>query len=69
MIAVKKAFESHKFSSKILLQVHDELVFESPQDEIEVVSTVVRNSMENALKLDVPLVVEIGYGDSWLKAH
>ena len=51
----------------MLLQVHDELVFESPTDEIESVSELVRREMEHAAVLSVPLVVDIGVGDNWLE--
>jgi len=52
----------------MLLQVHDELVFEAPPDEIEPLTQVVREHMENVLELQVPLVVDIGVGPNWLEA-
>jgi DNA polymerase-1 len=51
----------------MLLQVHDELVFESPPEEIDRVSALVRREMEEAAELSVPLVVDIGIGDNWLE--
>jgi DNA polymerase-1 len=51
----------------MLLQVHDELVFEAPPDEIEAVTEVVQGQMEHAAVLSVPLVVDIGVGDNWLQ--
>jgi DNA polymerase-1 len=52
----------------MLLQVHDELVFEAPPDEIEPLSQLVRAQMENVTPLRVPLVVDIGTGPNWLEA-
>lgn len=53
----------------MIMQVHDELVFEVPQDEIPAVQTIVSHEMENALQLDVPVRVDMGIGDNWLDAH
>jgi DNA polymerase-1 len=55
-------------STSILLQVHDELVLEAPAEEVEAASTLVREKMEGAVSLDVPLVIDIGIGDNWLAA-
>jgi DNA polymerase-1 len=52
----------------MLLQVHDELVFEAPPEEIEAMSRLVRHHMENVVALQVPLVVDIGIGANWLEA-
>jgi DNA polymerase-1 len=52
----------------MLLQVHDELVFEVPAAEVEVMRGLVRTSMETVVQLDVPLVVDIGVGPNWLDA-
>jgi DNA polymerase-1 len=52
----------------MLLQVHDELVLEAPPNEVERVSAIVRQSMEQAAELSVPLVVDLGVGDNWLEA-
>jgi DNA polymerase-1 len=54
---------------KMLLQVHDELIFEVPEAELEQTSALVRHIMENVVKLDVPLVAEAGAGKSWAAAH
>jgi DNA polymerase-1 len=51
----------------MLLQVHDELVFESPQDEIDAARGLVGEEMENAAELSVPLVVDLGVGKNWLE--
>jgi len=53
----------------MLLQVHDELVFDVPKDEVEELQVLVKSEMENAFELGVPLVVEIGLGNNWLEAH
>jgi DNA polymerase-1 len=52
----------------MLLQVHDELVFESPLDELDEVKKVVKHEMENAAELSVPLVVDIGTGTNWVES-
>jgi len=53
----------------MLLQVHDELVFDVPKSELEDIKKLIKHEMENAHKMDVPLDVEIGVGDNWLEAH
>ena len=55
--------------SKMILQVHDELVFEVPDIEIEVMKSLVKEKMGNAIKLDVSVKVDIGIGKNWLEAH
>jgi len=69
MIKIDRELEEQQLKTKMLLQVHDELVFEAPTDEIESASQLIRTEMENALKTQVPLLVEIGVGDNWLEAH
>ena len=54
--------------TKMLSQVHDEFIFHIPEDEIDEVNEIVRNTMENIYKLDVPLKVEINYGKDWYEA-
>jgi DNA polymerase-1 len=68
MIRIHNAFESHKLESAMLLQVHDELVFECPPDEIDTVSALVKREMESVASLDVPLVVDTGTGPNWRDA-
>ena len=53
----------------MLLQVHDELVFESPENEVETASKLIKTEMESAIETQVPLLVEVGVGDNWLEAH
>ena len=57
------------WKSKMLLQVHDELVFDVHNDELEKIQPMIKFEMENAFKMDVPLDVEIGMGKNWLEAH
>lgn len=60
---------NQEFKTKMLLQVHDELVFEVPKTELEAVQPIIKNTMENAVKFNVPLVVEAGVGENWFEAH
>ena len=69
MIAIQSKLESENWKAKMLLQVHDELVFDVPKEEVEALQKMVKNEMENAFSLDVPLVVDIGIGTNWLEAH
>lgn len=69
MINIQEAFKKKKYRTKMLLQVHDELIFEVAKVELEEVKDVVTRNMKNALKLNVPIEVEIGVGDSWYDAH
>jgi DNA polymerase-1 len=57
------------FKSKMLLQVHDELVFDVRKDEISLLKPLIIKEMENAIQLSVPLTVELGEGLDWLEAH
>ena len=65
MIAIDARIASEKFEAKMILQVHDELLFEAPEKETEALTDLVRDEMENVYKLAVPLVVEIGVGANW----
>lgn len=69
MIEVHKAMKDAKVKSKMLLQVHDELVFDVPIDEIDLMKDLVKNAMESAVKLEVPMQAEMEVGDNWLEAH
>jgi DNA polymerase-1 len=65
MIAIERRLREEKFASRMILQVHDELLFEAPEKEKEKLAQLVKHEMENAHKLVVPLVVEIGIGPNW----
>lgn len=65
MIKIQRRL-NNEFTAKMLLQVHDELVFESPIEEVEKLKQMISEEMEGAAKLSVPLVVDIGVGDNWL---
>jgi len=67
MIRIDSALRADRLRTKMLLQVHDELVFEAPPEEIDIVTGTVRREMEEAAVLSVPLVVDIGVGDNWLE--
>ncbi len=66
MIQIDKELEKNKFLSKMILQVHDELLFETPKNELKQVLKLVTNRMQSAAKLQVPLKVSIKYGPNWL---
>ncbi len=69
MIGIFREMEKRKMKSRMILQVHDELVFESPKDEVKKLDILVRDEMKNALKLSVPVEVDVGTGPNWLDAH
>jgi DNA polymerase-1 len=69
MINIHKRLIDENWKSKMLLQVHDELVFDVHNSELDKIQPMIKNEMENAYKLDVPLVVEMGIGKDWLEAH
>jgi DNA polymerase-1 len=69
MIAVQGFLDREKLGTKLIMQVHDELVLEVPDAELEPVTRNVRELMQSVAQLDVPLVVEVGVGDNWDKAH
>ncbi|HEX6141955.1 MAG TPA: DNA polymerase I [Geminicoccaceae bacterium] len=69
MIRIETVLGRSNLGARMLLQVHDELVFEVPEDEVEPASKLVREVMEGAAHLDVPLTVDVGAGASWDAAH
>ncbi len=69
MIRIYDKLREGGFKTKMLLQVHDELVFDVLKSELDDVSKLIKSEMENAYELAVPLVVDIGVGDNWLEAH
>ena len=69
MIAIQDRLQNEKWKSKMLLQVHDELVFDVPKEEVNALREMVKSEMENAFEINVPLVVDVGVGNNWLEAH
>jgi DNA polymerase-1 len=69
MINIHEKLTSENWKSKMLLQVHDELVFDVHNSELEKIKPMIKQEMENAFKLDVPLDVDLGAGKDWLEAH
>ena len=69
MINIFKKLENSDYKTKMLLQVHDELVFDVPNDELAAIKTLIKTEMEAAYKTTVPLDVEVGLGQNWLEAH
>lgn len=69
MIDIFKELQGQKLKSKMILQVHDELVFDVYKPELEEIKSIVKNKMESAVKLSIPLTVDIGTGENWLEAH
>lgn len=68
MIKVNEALRENNLQARMLLQVHDELIFETPVDEIDELTEVVTNVMDSAVALDVPLKVDAHHGDTWYDA-
>jgi DNA polymerase I len=69
MINIANDIEKKKLRSRMILQVHDELVFDTHLEEVEEVKKIVKDRMQNAIKMSVPLEVEVGVGYNWLEAH
>jgi DNA polymerase I len=69
MIAVQNWIASSELQTKLIMQVHDELVLEVPVQEVDIVKTKLAELMQNVAKLDVPLIVDIGTGNNWEAAH
>ena len=69
MIRIQKRINAENLPLRMMLQVHDELVFECPRDQVEPMSQIVKAEMEGAMQLKVPLVASVGFGENWLEAH
>jgi len=69
MIAIHRELSQRHLKTRMLLQVHDELVFDVFKPEEKEVRPIIEEKMATAIKLDVPIVVEMGSGDNWLEAH
>ena len=68
MVRIDAALEEGRHRSAMLLQVHDELVFEAPPGEVDQIRAMVKTEMESVRKLDVPMVVDVGVGNNWRDA-
>jgi DNA polymerase-1 len=68
MIEIDERLKEEKLEAKMLLQVHDELIFEAPKEEIEILKKLVPEVMENTIQLRVPLKVDYAYGPTWYDA-
>ena len=69
MIRIHEKFKEKSLKSKMLLQVHDELVFDVHKSEKDMVKKIVQDTMESAVQLDVPLKIDLEFGKNWLEAH
>lgn len=69
MIGIHNEISAKKLKTRMTMQVHDELVFDAPKEELEIMMPIIRNHMMHAIKTEVPIVVEIGHGPNWLAAH
>ncbi|HNJ88648.1 MAG TPA: DNA polymerase, partial [Chitinophagales bacterium] len=69
MLHIHEALNTKKMRSRMLLQVHDELVFDAHVDELDELKALVVEKMVNAIKMNVPIEAEVGIGDNWLEAH
>ena len=69
MVKINSLFKKQSIKSKLILQVHDELIFDCLKEELNIVKEIILSSMQSAYKLKVPLKVDIGQGDNWLEAH
>lgn len=69
MIRIHAAMKEHKVQTKLIMQVHDELNFSVPTNEIDLMKKIIAEGMENAIQLSVPLIADIGVGANWLEAH
>jgi DNA polymerase-1 len=68
MLKVDDEFKRAGLESRLLMQVHDELLVEVPEKEVTKVSEILKHEMETAVSLDVPLVADVGVGDNWMDA-
>jgi len=69
MLGIQKEITEQGLSGKMIMQVHDELVFDVPENEVEIFKEIIQTKMTTAIKTEIPLVVEIGQGKNWLEAH
>jgi DNA polymerase-1 len=65
MISLDRIFKEKNYRTKVILQVHDELVFEAPENEVEIVTPIIRAEMQNVVQLKIPLIVDVKIGNNW----
>ena len=68
MVKVYKALKENNLKTKMIIQVHDELIFDVPKEELEQVKKIVTDVMDNVCPLNVPLAIDINYGKNWAEA-
>ena len=69
MIKINNEIKNKNLNSKMILQVHDELVFDVQKSELNIISKIIKNKMEDFSEFKVPLTVEIGFGENWFVSH
>ena len=69
MVSIHSRMKAEKLQAQMIMQVHDELNFNVPKDEVDRVREIVVNEMQNAVHLSIPLIAECGVGENWLEAH
>jgi DNA polymerase-1 len=69
MIKTAQRISQEGLQSRMILQIHDELVFDTMPDEVERLKAIVKEEMENVIELSIPLTVECNHGHNWLEAH
>ena len=69
MISIQQKISKNNFKSKMLVQVHDELIFEIHKSELKEMKEIIKNEMENAFDIKIPLKVDMGTGLNWFEAH
>jgi DNA polymerase I len=69
MISIQREFEKRRMKSLMIMQVHDELVFDVVPEEVDDLTSIVTNLMQNAMPMSVPITVESGVGKTWYDAH
>lgn len=69
MIKIASKLAEGQYKTKMLLQVHDELIFEAPEDEIDKVKELIKTTMESVVNFDIPFIAEVGIGHNWAEAH
>ena len=69
MINIHHELQKQQLKSKMILQVHDELVFDAHKSELEIIQPIIEDKMKNAIPMSVPILVEMSTGSNWLEAH